>query len=77
MIPIVERNEVWLNTASSAKFVEEAESYGQRKGLIDLLDVFGYGPQVWKFDSDSEEEVGEFLAKRLSRYKRGIAAVAS
>lgn len=77
MIPIVERNEVWVNTAGSLKFIEEAEAYGQKKGLIDLLDVFGYGPQVWKFDTTSDEEIGEFLAKRLSRYKRGIAAVAS
>ena len=76
-IPIVERNEVWLNIKDSPKFLEEAEAWGQKKGLIDLLDVFGYGPQVWKFDTTSEEEVSDFLSKRLSRFKRGSLSLAS
>ena len=76
IIPIVERNEIWLNATGSAKLLEEAEAYGQKNGLIDLLDVLGYGPQVWQFDTTSEEEIGDFLAQRLNIYKRGIARVA-
>lgn len=74
-IPMVERHEVWLNQASCANFLEEAESYGQKKGLVDLLDVFGYGPQVWNFDTVSEEEVNSFLADRLARYTRGVETI--
>lgn len=76
IIPIVERNEIWLNATGCAKLLEEAEAYGQKTGLIDLLDVLGYGPQVWHFDTTSEEEIGSFLAERLNRYKRGISYVA-
>lgn len=75
-IPIVERGEVWLDSRASQDFRDEAEAYGQKKGLIDLLDVFGYGPQVWKFDTISEDEVNSFLNQRLAKYKRGIASVA-
>jgi hypothetical protein len=76
IIPIVERNEIWLNATGCAKLLEEAEAYGQKKGLIDILDVLGYGPQVWKFDTTSEEEVSSFLSQRLARYTRGARAVA-
>lgn len=75
-IPIVERGEVWLDSRASQDFRDEAEAYGQKKGLIDLLDVFGYGPQIWKFDTTSEEEINSFLSQRLAKYKRGIASVA-
>ena len=37
-IPIVERHELWLDVNNCTEFKEEAERYGQRKGLIDLLD---------------------------------------
>jgi hypothetical protein len=75
-IPSVERNEVWLDARNCAKFIEEAEAYGQKKGLIDLLDVFGYGPQVWKFDTTSEEEIESFLSARLNRFTRNAHSVA-
>lgn len=76
LIPIVERNEIWLDARNSSKLLEEAEAYGQKLGLIDLLDVLGYGPQVWKFDTTSEEEIGSFLAQRLAKYKRGASTAA-
>ena len=78
MVPLVERHEVWLPFAGNEveKFREEAESYGQARGLIDLLDVFGYGPQVWKFDLVNQDELNEFLTARLARWRRGVSALA-
>lgn len=87
-IPLVERNEVWLADGTYrdrdgqikdyglSKFRDEAEAWGQKKGLIDLLDVFGYGLQVWNFDLVDQDEIAEFLGKRLARWKRGMEAVA-
>ena len=77
-IPLVERNEVWLPAAGYGvePFREEAEAWGQKKGLIDLLDVFGYGLQVWNFDLVDLDEVQDFLQVRLNRFKRGMEAVA-
>ena len=78
MVPLVERHEIWLPFAGNGveKFREEAESWGQSKGLIDLLDVFGYGPQVWKFDLVNQDELNEFLSARLARWRRGVSALA-
>lgn len=77
-IPLVERNEVWIPAYGNGveKFREEAEAWGQKKGLIDLLDVFGYGLQVWNFDLVDQEEVADFLERRFRVYKRGAEAVA-
>jgi hypothetical protein len=77
-IPLVERHEVWLPAAGYGveTFREEAEAWGQKKGLIDLLDVFGYGLQVWNFDLVDEDAVAEFLAQRLNKFRRGMEAVA-
>ena len=77
-IPLVERNEVWLPAAGYGveKFREEAEAWGQKKGLIDLLDVFGYGLQVWKFDLVDLDEIDDFLQRRLNTFRRGMEAVA-
>jgi hypothetical protein len=69
-IPIIERHELWLNVDNCTEFKEEAELFGQRKGLIDLLDVISYGPQIWKFDPISREHVEEFLAKQKAQYRR-------
>lgn len=73
-IPIIERHELWLDTNNCTEFKEEAENFGQRKGLIDLLDVLSYGPQVWKFDTRSTENVNEFIEKQMSQYRRRIAS---
>ena len=77
-IPLVERNEVWIPAAGYGveKFREEAEAWGQKKGLIDLLDVFGYGLQVWNFDLIDQDEIDAFLQTGLSRWKRGMEAIA-
>lgn len=74
-IPIVERHELWLDVNNCVEFKEEAEQYGQRKGLIDLLDVLSYGPQVWKFDTVATEKVDEFMQKQMAQYRRRVASV--
>ena len=74
-IPIIERHEVWLDRNNCDKIVEEAEAWGQKKYLVDLLDVLSYGPQVWSFDLVDQDEVGEFLALRRNRFQRGLASV--
>jgi hypothetical protein len=73
LIPLVERNEIWLPAAGNGSelFREEAEAWGQKKGLIDLLDVAGYGLQVWKFDTVDQDQINSFLEERLNRWKRG------
>jgi hypothetical protein len=73
-IPTIEAKELWLDVNNCAEFKEEAENFGQRKGLIDLLDVLSYGPQVWKFDTVSAEKVGDFLAKQKAQYIRRMQA---
>lgn len=77
-IPLVERHEVFIPAIGygSDLFREEAEAWGQKKGLIDLLDVFGYGLQVWNFDLVNSDEINEFLEARLRRWKRGASLVA-
>ncbi len=69
-VPLVERHEVWINATTSDNFREEAEAYGQKKGLIDLLDVFGHSMNLWKFDTVTEDEVEDFLSRRFALYKR-------
>lgn len=76
VVPMVERHEVWLDENNCAEFKEEAEKYGQQKTTIDLLDVFGYVPQVLPFDVVSEEDVAEFLKKQKKSYSRRLAAIA-
>jgi len=76
-IPIVERHELWLDVNNCVETKEEAEQYGQRKGLIDLLDVLSYGPQVWKFDTVSKEKVDDFMALQKVRFARRMAAAAA
>ena len=76
-IPLVERHELWLDVNNCAEFKEEVEQYGQRKGLIDLLDVISYGPQIWKFDKVSQERVDDFLAKQIAQYRQRVASAAA
>jgi hypothetical protein len=73
-IPLVERHELWLDSNNCAEFKEEVEQYGQRKGLIDLLDVLSYGPQIWKFDKVSQEHVDEFMLKQRAQFIRRMTA---
>jgi len=73
-IPMIEAHEIWLNQNNCSKLKEECENYGQRKGLIDLLDVLSYGPQVWKFDVVSQEKNQEFMSKQKAQFIRRMAA---
>jgi hypothetical protein len=73
-IPVIEAHELWLDVNNCSEFKEEAEAYGQRKGLIDLLDVLSYGPQVWKFQTVSKEHVDEFMAKQMAQFRKRIAS---
>lgn len=73
-IPTIEAHELWCDVNNYAEFKEEAEAYGQRKGLIDLLDVLSYGPQVWKFNTVSKEHVDEFMAKQIAQFRRRVAS---
>jgi hypothetical protein len=76
-IPMIEAHEIWLNANNCTKIKEEAEMYGQRKGLIDLLDVLSYGPQVWKFDVVSQEKVDGFMQKQRAQFIRRMTAATS
>lgn len=73
-IPMIEAHEIWLDEANCDKVKEEAESYGQRKSLIDLLDVLSYGPQIWKFDTVNKDKVDDFLAKQKAQFTRRMSA---
>ena len=73
-IPMIEAHEIWLNQNNCEDVKEEAENYGQRKGLIDLLDVLSYGPQVWKFDIVNREKIDEFMTKQRAQFIRRMAA---
>ena len=75
-IPSIEAHELWIDTNNCTEFKEEAEQFGQRKGLIDLLDVLSYGPQVWKFDTRSVEKVDNFMAQQRAAFARRMAAAA-
>lgn len=76
-IPIIERHEVWLDANNSSEIREEAEAWGQKRYLIDLLDVLSYGPQIWEFDLVSEDEVSEFLEQRKALYLKNVRALSA
>lgn len=73
-IPIIERHELWLDVNNCAETKEEAEMFGQRKGLIDMLDVLSYIPQIAKFDKVSKPEIDEFMRKQKAQFIRRIQA---
>ena len=75
LIPITEREELWIDARDSKLFLEELEAYGNKNGLIDILDTLGYGPQVWKFDDVDEEELGKIISIQQNRYKRAMRVV--
>jgi len=65
--PIIERNELWVNSFGQTEFMEELESYPNGK-LRDVLDTLGYGPQVWGFDV-SDEEITDAVAAGLANWE--------
>jgi len=68
--PIFERGEFWINTVGQEEFIEEFETYPAGK-LVDVLDTLGYGPQVWDFDTNTDEIEAEIL-RRKKHYERNI-----
>lgn len=80
-IPLVERHEFWLDANNCEEFTDEARSFGQRKGLVDLLDVISYGVvkdrkglMLWKFDTVSEDTKRDYLDKQMSRFRARMAS---
>lgn len=72
-VPVTERKELWLNVNDCDLVKEEMETYGNHGALIDLLDCFGYGPQVWKFDDVDEEEIDLNFHMQQMRFTRAMA----
>lgn len=70
VIPITERGELWVNAVGNEKFMEEYEAYGNKNGLLDILDTLGYGPQVWRFDDVNELEIESYLSRQQQRFLR-------
>jgi len=70
IIPITERGELWIDVNDCKKFLEEYEAYGNKKGLLDILDTLGYGPQVWRFDDVDEAELEKIIAFQQQRFRR-------
>jgi hypothetical protein len=68
--PIFERGEFWINVVGQEEFIEEFEAYPAGK-LVDVLDTLGYGPQVWDFDTNTEEIEADIL-RRKQQYIRNI-----
>ena len=75
-IPMVERHEVWLDANNCSDFREEAEKYGQQRTTIDLLDCFGYIPQLAPVQVTSDDSIEEFLKKQRQKFTRGLASIA-
>lgn len=76
LVPITERGELWIDANDCAKFLEEYEAYGNKKGLVDILDTLGYGPQVWKFDDVDEIELEKIVAIQQNRFRRAMRNIA-
>lgn len=76
MIPCVERHEVWLDANNCTEFKEEMEKYGQAKTTVDLLDVFGYIPQVAPVQVVDDRQIEEFVMRQKAKFSRRLASVA-
>lgn len=72
LIPIFGRGEFWVNPdmKSTRLFLEEHEAYGNKNGLIDLLDTLGYGPEVWKMNNVREDQMAAVIAQRALNFQR-------
>jgi hypothetical protein len=70
--PIFNRGQFWVNEDNPATrtFMEEYEAYGNKNGLIDILDTLGYGPEVWKFDAMSEQAMAAVIQQRALDFQR-------
>lgn len=74
IIPIVERGEFWVDANASNKFMEELKAYGNKNGLVDILDTLGYGPQIWKFDDVDDVELERLVMNQQTKYRRAMRA---
>jgi hypothetical protein len=72
--PIFNRGQFLVNSQNTAMrlFLEEYEAYGNKNGLIDILDTLGYGPQVWQFDAVSNSELAAVIAQRALNFQRAM-----
>lgn len=70
--PIFNRGQFYIRSddKSSRLFLDEFEAYGNKKGLIDILDTLGYGPEVWKFNQVSDDEHAAAFAQRALNFQR-------
>jgi len=75
MIPCVERHEVWLDEDNCQEFRDEAEKYGQAKTTVDLLDVFGYIPQVAPVNVVNDKQIEDYLRQQQRKFARGVASL--
>jgi hypothetical protein len=72
-IPIVERREFYVNTNDCAELLEEIEKYGNKGGLVDILDTLGYGTQIWKFQEVDDVEIEAYMNMQKQRFMRAQA----
>jgi hypothetical protein len=75
--PIFNRGQFYIRSddKSSRLFLEEFEAYGNKKGLIDILDTLGYGPEVWKFNQVSDAELAAVVSQRALNFQRMMRGV--
>lgn len=66
--PIFQRHEFWINTHGQQEFLDEIKEYPNGQ-LRDILDTLGYGPQVWDFDSNTED-IEAAILQRKNKYIR-------
>jgi hypothetical protein len=74
LIPMTERGEIWLARDHTHHLREEMEGYGNPNALLDTIDCFSFGPQIWKFSDVDEEELESILAIRRNRFARAQLA---
>jgi hypothetical protein len=70
--PIFNRGQFYIRSddKSSRLFLDEFEAYGNKNGLIDILDTLGYGPEVWKFNQVSDSELASVMQQRALNFQR-------
>ena len=72
IIPITERGELWIDANNKDEFIEEYEAYGNKNGMLDVLDTLGYGPQIWQFPDMDDEALAALLAARQNRFRKAM-----
>ena len=70
--PIFNRGEFWINDHGMTEFLEEYEAYGNTSGMIDVLDTLGYGPEVWKFEEQTDNDMMQMIKERQARFELAL-----